>query len=106
MENELSTIQIQLTNFGSAVLNYLPSLIGGIVIFFIGRWLAKLVVKLLTQFGERIGFDGIIVSHQCYWVPETPGSNQGTIKPVESALKRPVISIPAFKNALGEMPFS
>lgn len=60
MENELTALQQQLVDFGSAVLNYLPYLIGGILVFFIGRWVAKLVVKLLTQLGERIGFNNVI----------------------------------------------
>ncbi len=60
MENELTALQQQLVDLGSAVLNYLPYLLGGILVFFIGRWVAKLVVKLLTQVGERIGFNELI----------------------------------------------
>lgn len=60
MENELTALQQQLVDLGSVVLNYLPYLLGGILVFFIGRWVAKLVVKLLTQVGERIGFNELI----------------------------------------------
>ncbi|MCB0033439.1 MAG: mechanosensitive ion channel [Anaerolineales bacterium] len=60
MENELTALQQQLVSLGSAVLNYLPYLLGGILVFFLGRWVAKLVAKLLTQVGERIGFNELI----------------------------------------------
>ena len=62
MENELTTLQTQLTTLSAAVLNYLPSLIGGILIFVIGRWLANLFKRFLIQFGERIHFNDLIAN--------------------------------------------
>lgn len=60
MDNDLTVLQTQLTEFGLAVLNYLPSLIGGILIFLIGRWAASLIRKFIIQAGTRVGLDKII----------------------------------------------
>lgn len=60
MDNDLTTLQAQLIDFGRAVLNYLPSLVGGLLIFLIGLWGARLLVRLFTRLGERIGLNALV----------------------------------------------
>ena len=56
----IATLEAQLRALGLAIWNYLPNLLGAIVIFFLGHWLAKLLTRLLQQGVERLGFDKLI----------------------------------------------
>lgn len=60
MDNDLTILQSQLNELSLAVISYLPSLIGGVLIFLIGRWIAGLVRKFVVRAGIRVGFDKVI----------------------------------------------
>lgn len=57
---DFATLEAQLRAIGVAIWNYLPSLLGAILLFIIGRWIAQLLTRLLTQGVERLGFDKLI----------------------------------------------
>jgi len=60
MENlkmETSQIESMIHNYTSTLLNFIPSLVGAIVVLIIGLWLIKQLEKGITKYFERKDFD-------------------------------------------------
>lgn len=52
-------------NYTTNLLNFIPSLVGAIVVLIIGLWLIKQLEKGITKYFERKDFD---VSLETWWI--------------------------------------